>query len=179
MGIRRWWKTVVHGSRAPAVAAKSEPTVLPLRFWGARRVIVALEPPVQGRDSLILQTRFHCGTALSFAQTFYQDVQKALSNPREWARLEDEIRAYTAGRGYVGTLFVFFVTTDDVFLMACMRQNRLLMQYVIEPALRQVARMQMGQGAGADTLVALVNPDDFARIFKPSGPTPMRAVVPV
>lgn len=174
-----WGKWVRLRLDSPPSAKTKQAPVLPPRLWGARRVTIALEPPVQGRSSVVLETRFCCASALSFAEPLYREVRRAIRDSHDWERLEYELRMLIGQRGgYSGSLFVIFVTTDDVVLMGLMHQDRMFLQRVVEPPLRQVATMQAGMRDSADTLIALVNPDDFARIFETLPPAPPRAVIP-
>lgn len=180
MNIRGWFRRLkASHTTVPAVTGVVHQPALPLRLWGRRRVTIALEPPVQGRGSAILETRFCCAPALSFAGPLYREVRKAIRDSHDWERLEYELGVLIGQRGgYSGSLFVIFVTTDDVVLMGLMHQDRVFLHRVIEPPLRQVAAMQLRQGDGADTLIALMDPGDFARIFAATPPAPPRAVIP-
>lgn len=181
MNIREWWRRFAGSSRAPVASVrKNSAPVLPLRQWGAREITLALEPPVQGRDHVVLKTRFCCASALDFVDSFYRQVRPAIRDPDDWRRLEYELKMLIGQHGYGSWLFVTFVTTNDVALGALMARDQLFRQREIRPPLDQLALGEMRRiGNSADTLIAIVDPEDFERIFEPRAPGPPRAVIPM
>lgn len=179
MSIRGWWKKLIAGerSRSQVVTKEAHSSALPLRLWGYKRIIVALQPPVQGRESVVLETRFCCAAVFSLLEPLYRDVRPAIKDSRDWEQFEREIRMLIGACGYDGSLCVIFVASSDVVMMAHLRQDRLFMQRVIKPQLERLI-VQNGQSKDVDSLFVFVDPDDFERIFVDHSSASPRAVIP-
>lgn len=181
MNIREWWRKLVAGNKLnkpQAVAKAAHPPALPLRLWGYKRIIVALQPPVQGRESVVLETRFCCAPVFSLVEPMYRDVRPAINDSRDWEQFERELSMLIGACGYDGLLCVIFVTSSDVVIMARLRQDRLFLQRVIRPQLERLI-MQNGQSRDTDSLFVFVDPDDFEQIFMDRSPALPRAVIPI